>query len=466
MRMRIIVVGVTVVLFLLSVAGYSQTEQAKRPTLKSNRWQEDWSVLANPKVPHEMLDSLKYIPLSAYDPQTYLSLGMNVRERYELNNAVAFGIGPMAVPQSYVISRLEAHADLRIANQVQIFMQLQNDNAPGKTIITPVDKDRLDLEMAFIALVEPVAQGTLKLRAGRQQMAFDMQRFISVRDGPNVRQSYDALWGDYEIGKWRFIAFASHPVQAQDKRCFDDYSSRALTYGGFRIERKIADFGKLSSYLSRYTNDNAVFPSAAGSERRNILDMRFVGKMNSFDFDLEMMGQLGNIANKSIRAWGLGSVSGYTFSNISWQPRLGLQLDAASGSKSQNSHVLGTFNPLFPNGIYINLSGYTGYTNFIHLKPSLTLKPYPSLSTLFAVAAQWRQSIGDAVYTQPYTPILPTIGYGGRYTGNYLQTRIDWQMTTHIHNALEFVHFNVANALRKLHGHNSNYLGVETKFSW
>ncbi len=34
-----------------------------RPSIMFNRWQEDWSVLANPAVPPEPLDSLKYIPL-------------------------------------------------------------------------------------------------------------------------------------------------------------------------------------------------------------------------------------------------------------------------------------------------------------------------------------------------------------------------------------------------------------------
>jgi len=44
-------------------------------------------VLADPRVPREPLDSLKYIPLSADDPKTYLSLGAGLRERFEANDA-------------------------------------------------------------------------------------------------------------------------------------------------------------------------------------------------------------------------------------------------------------------------------------------------------------------------------------------------------------------------------------------
>jgi hypothetical protein len=43
----------------------------------------------------------------------------------------------------------------------------------------------------------------------RQQIGFDLQRFVSIRDGPNVRQSYDAAWIDYEKGKWRYISFTA-----------------------------------------------------------------------------------------------------------------------------------------------------------------------------------------------------------------------------------------------------------------
>ena len=58
-----------------------------RPAIAFNRWAEDWSVLADPDVPREPLDELKYIPLSNDDARTYLSLGANVRERFEVNAA-------------------------------------------------------------------------------------------------------------------------------------------------------------------------------------------------------------------------------------------------------------------------------------------------------------------------------------------------------------------------------------------
>jgi len=437
----------------------------QRPAIMFNRWQEEWSVLADPRIAREPFDEFKYIPPSAADPATYLSLGADTRERFESNNAASFGTGANRY-QDYVISRNEFHADLRLANQLQAFVQFQADYAPWKTMLTPVDRDKLDLEQAFVALTEPVAGGTLKLRAGRQQFAFDLQRFVSVRDGPNVRQSYDAGWADYEIGPWRFITFYSLPVQVKDITIFDDYSSvTKQTFGMARAEYKFSESLFLAGYYANFTQANVQFPNASGDERRDILDLHLNGKHDHFDFDLEVMNQTGRIGIESIEAWAVGSLAGYTFAALNWSPRLGIQFDAASGD-GNTKQAFGTFNPLFPNGYYFTLAGYTGYTNLIHIKPSLTLSPTSSVKIALAGAAEWRQNTADAVYVQPDVPVPNTAGRPGAYTGSYGQLRLDWTIDRATSFAIEAVHFKIGEALRNAGGHDSNYIGVEIKRGW
>lgn len=443
----------------------SQTSPPQRPTIMFNRWQEDWSVLADPRVPREPFDEFKYIPLSDVDPFTYLSFGADTRERFESNNAANFGTGPNR-SQNYVISRNEFDADLRIANQVQAFVQFQADYAPWKTMLTPVDRDRLDLEQAWVALVEPLGDGTLKLRAGRQQFAFDLQRFVSVRDGPNVRQSYDAGWADYENGPWRFIAFYSLPVQVQDETIFDDYSSvTKQTFGGARAQYKFSQALSIASYYANFTQANAQFANASGNERRDIFDLHLSGKINHFDWDVEGMNQTGRIGGRAIEAWAFGSLAGYTFADIDWTPRLGIQVDAASGD-GNNGQSFGTFNPLFPNAYYFALAGYTTYANLIHIKPSLTLNPTSSLKITLAAAAQWRENTADAVYTVPDVAVPNTAGRPGAYTGSYGQFRLDWTIDRATSFAIEAVHFAIGDTLRNAGGHDSNYVGVEIKRGW
>ncbi len=445
----------------------TNTTTPTRPTILSNRWEEDWSVLADPRVPREPFDNLKYIPLSPDDPKTYLSLGADLRERFEANDTAGFGIAPNR-NNDYLISRTDWYADLHIADQVQVFTQFESDFAPWKTMLTPADQDVLDLEQAFVTVTEPVGDGTARVRLGRQQMNFDFQRFVSDRDGPNVRQSFDAAWGDYQNGPWKFITFYSQPVQIYNfgAQPFDSYSSGANTFSVVRAQRELFGWATLSSYYAYYALDNAKYLSVRGNERRDSIDVRFAAKTNGFDGDLEVMTQSGTIGSDTIRAWAVGSLSGYTFSDATWTPRLGFQFDAASGNSNPHDNVLQTFNPLFPNGYYFTLAGYTGYTNLIHVKPSIAVHPTNSLTLTVAVAAQWRESTADAVYLQGSVPVPGTAGQPGRYTGTYGQLDLSWAMNSHTSFAIQAVRFDVGNAVSRAGGHDSDYLGVQIAYGW
>jgi hypothetical protein len=436
-----------------------------RPTIGFNRWQEDWSVLADPALRTEPFDNLKYIPLSATDPQSYLSLGLNLRERFESNGAPTFGVGHQAT-ENYLLQRLEISVDFRPNASWQVFLQLQDDRAFAKTRLTPVDVDKLDLEQAFVVYKAPLLDGNLKVRLGRQEFGFDLQRFVAVRDGPNVRQAFDAAWFDWEKDPWRIITFWSHPVQYKNIATFDDFSNGHFQYGGFRVERNNVGPGSLAIYYSRYNLDNARFLFASGNERRDILDVHYVGAASGFDWDLESMGQAGTLGPKQVRAWAVGTLAGYTFSDIAWGPRVGLQADAASGNQHPNGSTLGTFNPLFPNGYYFTLAGYTGYTNLIHLKPSITVKPVDKLKVVAALGLQWRETTADAVYVQPNIAVPHTAGSPGRWTGVYGQLRADYAFTANLTGALEAVRFAVGDAVRRAGGHDSTYVGVELKLGW
>ena len=438
--------------------------RAERPAILFNRWQEDWSVLADPCVPRKPLDKLKYIPLGN-DPDNYLSLGVNLRERFELNNATLFGLGN-GRDDSYVIQRAEVHADAHFEQRVQIFVQLEDARPFGKNAVSPVDRDVLDLEQAFVTYTGPLAGGVFKFRVGRQEMAFDLQRFVSVRDGPNVRQAFDAIWADWEIQKWRFIAYATQPVQYRDDQPFDDTSNRHATFSGVRAERHDFGPGDLSAYYSSYDRSNAQYLDASGAEHRDVFDVRYAGNRHHIDWDIESMLQTGHVGSDTIQAWAFGSIAGYTLTGLPGSPRIALQMDGASGDRHPGDGRIGTFNALFPNGYYFTLAGYTGYSNLLHVKPSLTLKPNSAITVLAAVGFQWRESTADAVYQQGGVAVPNTAGHGGAWTGMYTQLRVDWVVNENVSTAIEAVHFQVGDSLRALGAHNADYIGIEGKFGW
>ena len=437
----------------------------QRPTIGFYRWQEDWSVLADPRLRTMPGDALKYIPLSKSDPKKYLSFGLTLRERVVSIDPSLFGV-PGGHHETYLLHRLELHADAHLSDNTRVFVQLENALAPGVAKPSPVDANKLDLRLLFLDTQAQVDGGLFKLRVGRQEIAFDLQRFVSVRDGPNVRQAYDAVWADYERGGWRISGFASQPVQYRNASDFDDYSNRHLTFSGVRAQRRLTATSELSVSLSDFRQDDVHFLAGSGNEERKNVDVHYNGHADGFDWDVEGMKQGGSIGAKDVDAWAIGSLTGYTFAGSAWTPRMGIQLDAASGDRNLADGRVGTFNPLFPNGYYLTMSGYTGYTNFIHLKPSLTLTPLQNVKLVAAIGMLWRQTTHDAIYAQPDIPVPGTAGEPGRRSSTYGQLQLNWNAMRSLAFALEADRYFVAPALRRAGGHDSDYVGVEVRWGW
>jgi hypothetical protein len=255
-------------------------------------------------------------------------------------------------------------------------------------------------------------------------------------------------------------------VQYQNKSDFDDYSNRHLTFSGMRAQHRLTATSELSVSVSDFRQDNVHFLAASGNEERQSLDVHYNGHAQGLDWDIEGMKQGGSIGTKDVNAWAFGSLTGFTFASAGWSPRMGIQLDMASGDRNPAGDHVGTFNPLFPNGYYVTLSGYTGYTNFIHLKPSLTLTPMQDVKLVTAVGMLWRQTTHDAIYVQPDIPVPGTAGMPGKRSSTYGQVQLNWNATRSLAFAMEVDRYIVASALRQAGGHDSDYLGAEIRWGW
>ena len=421
-------------------------------------WKEDWSALADPALRTDAFDPLKYIPIGS-DPKSYLSFGATIRQRFE---SVSLRLTPLQ-PSDYLLDRTQVHADLHLGPHVQVFTQLVDARALGKDFVAPVDQDRLDLEQAFAAVTLPTRQGAFEITVGRQEPDLDMQRFASTGDGPNVRNPFDSFHAGYMDKSWRLVGFYSRPVSQRDRELFDDVSSRDLTLSGVRVERRELGHGKVSFFAAQLRNDNAFYLAAVGRERRDILDLRYAGRLAGWDWDAEGMVQRGHVDAKKIRAWGIGGMLGHRWVSQLWSPRLGLQIDAASGNDNPNGDILGTFNPLFPNGYYELLAGYPGYANFVHLKSSAMVFPRRTLSALVSAGAVWRETTTDAVYLLPAIPVANTAGRGSAYSGAYAQIRLDWAISPHLTGAIDAEQFMQSRSLHQAGARDGHFIGVELK---
>lgn len=435
---------------------------SERPAINwLNRWTEDWSFLADPAQRTDPFDRVKYLPFDDTG-ERYVSLGATIRERYE---DVSLNIGTIE-PDAYVISRIQLHADVHLAPEVSFFVQVVNALAPGKRNVFVTDRNRLDLEQAFVTIAPPIGEGELWFQIGRQEIAFELQRFLGIRDGANVRRPFDAIRANYRDGPWEVNAFVSRPVTTR-QGVFDDVSGPEVTFHGVRVERQEIARGKLAFYYARYHDENGSYLPVRGEEDRDVFDLRYAGRADGWDWDVEGMVQRGRVGPQRIRAWAAGAIVGHQWPRPDfWRPRLALQVDLSSGDRDLDDDKLGTFNPLFPNGYYVTLSNFPGYSNFVQVKPSLTLYPTRSITLLAAASSLWRFTKRDAVYLFPAAPIPSTAGEGSHHTATYGQFRIDWAFDPHAKLALEIERFDLADALIERGFESGGYVGLELHFGF
>ena len=237
--------------------GHALTEEpaptctVQRPAVLFNRWQEDWSVLANPCVPAKPLDGLKYMPLGG-DPDSYLSSGANLRERVEVNDAPLFGIGA-GHSDTYLIQR--AHVSARCAYRAAFPVLCPTR---GRKSVRQEHRRRQ-------ARQEP-ARSRAGLRRRGQSTGWRNREVSHRPPGDGVRLAAVHLRprrperaADLRTPSGLTMSTTSGASSATPRsRCrtatlsaFDDVSNPHLTFSGVRFEHQDTGPGDLSGYHSR-----------------------------------------------------------------------------------------------------------------------------------------------------------------------------------------------------------------------
>jgi hypothetical protein len=206
----------------------------KPPAYKSLRYDEDYSFLREASSQEDYWDHIKFIPLGC-EKDHYLSIGGELRERYEFYHNPNFGAGPQDAQgnNDWMLQRYLLHGDLHVNENVRFFGQFISGIESGE-IGGPrpdVDRDDFDMHQAFADIQFPIAEQTT-WRVGRQEFEYGSGRLISPREVPNLRRSFDAAKAIVKTGDWAIDAFWSRPVRNQGN-VFDDDSNPQKSLWGF-----------------------------------------------------------------------------------------------------------------------------------------------------------------------------------------------------------------------------------------
>lgn len=441
---------------LVALAGAGTAGAAEAPAFKPVRSDEDYGYLGGVED-RQGLDPLRYIPLGG---QAYLGLGGEARVRIDAIDAPRFGLGGEQA-DTFALGRLLLSADLHLTPAVRVYGELGLHRDIGKRDrATALDRDNLDAQVLF-ADITPAAGW--RVRLGRQELQLNpTQRFIAVREAPNIRQSFDGARITRTTGRLKLDAFYVQPV-ATSRGVFDDTRNRAQRFYGLYASAKLSPRQTLDVYALGLERDRVRFGAITGDERRTSLGARLAGNMGAFDYDAEGVVQGGRFAGRRIRAFAASAAGGYTLDQR-WKPRLGLRLDLGSGDKDSTDNRLGTFNPMFPKGGYFNEVGLFSWGNLVSLRPSLGVTPRRGMSLEASYMTHGRWTGADAIYIQPLAPLESAGGDRAKDDGGAVQLDGSWQVNRNLKLQAQLARQDAGPAVRALGGKPVTLAALFTQF--
>jgi hypothetical protein len=424
------------------------------------RENEDWGFLSDPAKRDDFWDPIKYIPLGSSG--SYVSLGGEVREAFEQVGNDNWG--KQKYTNTFFLQRYMFHSDWHLGDWFRVFVQLKSgleDFRAGGA--RPIDGKKLDFEAAFLEIGNERGKSWAILRLGRQELNYGSGRLVSVREGPNVRQSFDGVKIRSKVGAWNIDEWAVRP-DLDNPGFFDNAPDHKTAFWGVYATRPLRHRIAMDTYYLGEGRKTAAFERGIATELRHSLGGRLwrptAKKEPGLDFDYEGVVQLGTFGSGNIRAWTVASDTGYSLTSLPLRPRLSVKADISSGD-NPHSHTLGTFYPVFPIGNYFGVLADTGPgpVNFIDVHPRIQLQLPHSVSASVDFVAQWRENTNDGVYAVPGFLLVAGNSGEGRFVGYRPGTEVRWNIDRHAYLQADYGVFYAGKFLREASpGRNINYL--------
>jgi hypothetical protein len=434
------------------------------------REDDDWSFLADPAGQQEFWDPVKYIRLRPGRNDWFLSIGGEAREVWEQIGNDNWGQQPFM--NAYFNERYMPYFDVHYGKHVRSFVEFKSGlNSYRIGGPRPIDEKNLDFQAAFLEVGLGDERNWIKFRAGRHELEYGSGRLIDVREGPNVRLSFDGFKVKAGVGSWQIDGFAVRP-DLDKPGFFNNAPNHAVGFWGVYGVRPLTKTITLDVYYLGLDRNTTAFNRGPGEEVRHSIGARLSRTIAQtkpgWDFDYEALWQFGTFGSANISAWTVASETGYRLPNVPLKPRFSVKADISSGDDPR-TNTLGTFNPLFPKGNYFGVlaTAGPGPINFIDAHPRVEATLPHSVTASVDWIFQWRESLRDGVYSVPGFLIIPAGKSDARFVGHRPGTEVRWQVNQHLWCQADYGIFYAGKFVNESQpGRNLNYWALWTGYKF
>ncbi len=283
----------------------------------------------------------------------------------------------------YIHMRTRLRFDFEVTDHIDAVVELQDVRVwgqEGSTLTFNMGATGFDLKRGYVK-VKDICDADLSLEAGRFTMAYGDERIIGELDWFDQGRTFDGGRLSYHPEDFFIDLFA---VRIREEAVFPgpgpltDDQDMVGVYGGTRMEDAAANFegyvivfrdqGDLQgehpiSNLNRHT----LFATVGA---------RLFGDVELLDYALEAAFQSGEVANDDLTAYAFSARAGLTLSDTETKPRIGVEINFASGDDDPTDMETETFQILFPtNHMHYGHADLAAWSNIIDFKVGFSFWP-------------------------------------------------------------------------------------------
>lgn len=302
-----------------------------------------------------------------------------------------------------------------------------------------LESDVVDWHQGFLEIKLPLQKkNSLSVRFGRQELNLGASRFIGLREGPNIRQSFDLTKVNAAFEHFEILAFYGTYVnpdfEAFDNPFdfFDIEPADPIVWSlGGRIPLGQKSTHTLDVYYVGFQSDQVKLNDVVGEENRHSLGIRSFGNAGErWTYNTEIIYQFGDLTGNSLTAYNIETDWKFVL-KTRVKTLLGLKLDISSGDREQGDGKLQTFNPLFVNPAIYSLAGLNTPANLSSLHPNVIFA-FDKMSLLIDNAIFFRTSLQDGLYTPPRFLVREANGLSDRKIGDTFGLQFNYEFNRNI----------------------------------
>lgn len=316
------------------------------------------------------------------------------------------------------------------------------------------ESDEYDLHQAYV-MVGNHKEFPLSVKIGRQELNYGDERVIGGFAWNNIGRTFDAAKLRWQNPWFGVDFFSSRPV-VPDNHNFNMSNDYEYFSGAYFNSKLIPHQTTEWYFLARNASAKAPFYDVGvlqlPASARDIYSVGFrvksnPGELNGWDYTAEAVGQFGHYNDPVLasgnslehQAFMVALNGGYTFSDVKYTPRVGLEYALASGDSDPNDDKHETYDQLYPTKHkFFGYMDFFAMQNLHDFRASASAKPLPRLNLLAEYHAFYLYDTSDNLYAATGARrggIAPTpgTGYGINPSyDSYVGSEIDFVATYNI----------------------------------